>query len=215
VSATRLYVIEDHPVVREGIRMFLEAAGDLRVVGAAASASEALPALRRAPPDLVLLDLDLGREDGLEWLPRILSSAPGARVLVLTALRDPGRIEAALRGGARGFVQKDAPVDVVLRAVRAVASGRLWFQPDVLRANAGDAPARRRSPKLPALTDRERDLVRLVGEGLRNEEIARRMGVTEKTVRNQLTGVFDKLGVAGRLELVVLAYREGLARVPR
>lgn len=216
MSATTLYVIEDHAVVREGLRMLLQATGGMRVAGTAASASEALRDLRRSPPDVVLLDLDLGDEDGLEFLPRIQAAAPDARVLILTALRDPGRDEAAFRAGARGFVHKDSSADVVLRAVRAVASGELWFEPRILRAGARGAPGKHGAPQaFASLTDRERDIVRLIGEGLRNEEIARRLGITEKTVRNHLTAVFDKLGVSGRLELAVFAYRQGLARVRR
>lgn len=212
VSATTLYLIEDHPVVREGLRMLVEGAGAARVLGAAASASAAIRALRRTPPDVVLLDLDLGDEDGLEWLPEIQAAAPHSRVLVLTALRDAGREEEALRRGAVGFVQKDAAADVVLRALRAVAAGELWFEPRLLRARAAAPRGTGGRPAPPSLTDRERDIVALVGKGLRNEEIARRLGISEKTVRNNLTAVFDKLGVSGRLELVVYAYREGLAR---
>lgn len=216
MSATTLYVVEDHAVVREGIRMLLEAAGGVRVVGAAASASAAVRELSRAPAQVVLLDLDLGDEDGLEWLPRILAAAPGARVLVLTALRDEGRDVAALRAGARGFVHKDAPADVVLRAVRAVAAGELWFEPGVLRPRTPATPAPKAPPSgFAALTSRERDVVALVVEGLRNEQIARRLAINEKTVRNHLTSAFAKLGVSGRLELVVLAHRQGLAGTRR
>jgi DNA-binding NarL/FixJ family response regulator len=211
---TKLYVIEDHAIVREGIRMLLEAEGDMRVVGTAASASAAVRDLQRTPAEVVLLDLDLGDEDGLEWLPRIREAAPAARVLILTALRDPGRDEAALHAGARGFVHKDASGDVVLRAVRAVAAGELWFEPDLLRASRGPhGPGAVAAQPFASLTVREREIVGLVGEGLRNEEIARRLGITEKTVRNHLTAVFDKVGVSGRLELAVFAYRHGLARV--
>lgn len=217
MTPTTLYVIEDHPVVREGIRMLLDASPGVHVIGTAASASGAvreLGALTR-PPDVVLLDLDLGDEDGLEWLSRIQGAAPSARVLILTALRDAGRDEAAFRAGARGFVLKDASPEVLLRAVCEVAAGRLWFEARVLersgRAPAG-APA---SGPLSTLTERERTLVALVAEGLHNEQIASRLGITEKTVRNQLTAVFDKIGVSGRLELIVFAHRHGLVRAAR
>jgi DNA-binding NarL/FixJ family response regulator len=211
-SPTTLYIVEDHPVVREGIRMLVEAAGGVRVVGAAQSASAALRDLGEWRPEVVLLDLDLGDEDGLEWLPRILAAAPGARVLILTALRDEGREEAALHGGARGFVHKDASADVLVRAIRAVAAGELWFDPAVLRASPAEPSAAPAPSGRAALTTREREVVSLVVEGLRNEEIARRLGINEKTVRNHLTAVFAKMGVSGRLELVVLAYRQGMAR---
>ncbi len=208
---TTLFVIDDHPVLREGIKMLLEANGDLAVAGSAATASAALPALRERPPDVVLLDLDLGTEDGLELLPRILEAAPTSKVLILTALRDRARDEEALQRGARGLVLKDAPPEVLVSAVRAVAGGGLWFDPRVLAAPkkpAEPGPADR----LAGLTAREREIVLLVVEGLRNEEVARRIGITEKTVRNHLTAVFDKVGVSSRLELVVLAFGAGFKK---
>jgi DNA-binding NarL/FixJ family response regulator len=214
-APTLVYVVEDHAVVREGLCMLLRAVEGLSVVGASASASAALADLRRLRPDVVLLDLDLGSEDGLEWLPRILAAAPRSRVLILTALRDAGRDVAALHAGARGFVHKDASSDGLLRAIKAVAAGELCFDPAVLAPLAAAPVAGPAAPALAGLTARELDLVRLVGEGLRNEEIARRLGITEKTVRNHLTAVFDKVGASGRLELAVFAYRHGLARVGR
>lgn len=192
--------------------MLLDASPGVRVVGAAASASGALRELAALAPAVILLDLDLGEEDGLEWLPRLQAAAPSARVLILTALRDAGRDEAALRAGARGFVLKDASREVLLRAVAAVAAGELWFEQRLL-GGAGGAPAAAHvAEPFAALTQRERALVLLVAEGLRNEQIARRLGITEKTVRNHLTAVFGKVGVSGRLELIVLAFRHGLAR---
>jgi DNA-binding NarL/FixJ family response regulator len=210
---TTLYVIDDHPVLREGIKMLLEAGGDVKVAGSAATASAAIPALREKPPDVVLLDLDLGTEDGLEWLPRITAAVPSSKVLILTALRDRARDEEALQRGARGLVLKDAPPDVLVSAVRAVAGGGLWFDPRVLaapRKPAEPAPVDR----LAGLTAREREIVGLVVQGLRNEEVARRIGITEKTVRNHLTAVFDKVGVSSRLELVVLAFGAGYNKKP-
>ncbi len=208
---TTLFVIDDHPVLREGIKMLLEASGDVKVAGSAATATVALDVLRAQPPDVVLLDLDLGTEDGLEQLPRITEAAPSSKVLILTALRDRARDEEALQRGARGLVLKDAPPDVLVSAVRAVAGGALWFDPRVLAA-----PKKPVEPKpadrLSNLTAREREIVSLVVEGLRNEEVARRIGITEKTVRNHLTAVFDKVGVSSRLELVVLAFNAGFRK---
>jgi DNA-binding NarL/FixJ family response regulator len=219
-TPTTLFLIDDHPVVREGLRMLLEQSGGVHVVGAAGNASAALPELPARSPDVVLLDLDLGDEDGLEALPRIRAAAPGARVLILTALRDRARDEDALRAGARGLVLKDAPADVLLEAIHTVASGGLWFDPRVLSSAAagrdraggpGATPTPTPAiPALSALTPREREIVALIGEGLRNEETARRLGITEKTVRNHLTVIFDKVGVSGRLELLVWAYEHGL-----
>lgn len=207
---TTLFVIDDHPVLREGIKMLLDASGDVRVVGSAATASAAVEPLRELAPDVILLDLDLGAEDGLEWLPRIQEATPQARVLILTALRDRTRDEEALRAGARGLVLKDADPGVLLQAIRSVAVGALWFDPGVLGASRGRAKAEP-SSALAQLTQREREIVALVGQGRRNEDVAKELGISEKTVRNHLTTVFDKLGVSGRLELVVYAFQHGLA----
>jgi len=214
VEPTTLYVIDDHPVLREGIKMLAESTGQVRVVGTSASASGALEPLRRLGPELVLLDLDLGEEDGLAWLPRLLEAAPSARVLILTALRDRARDEEAIRAGARGLLLKDAPPEVLLSAIRSVAAGALWFDPQALVARGGESTEAPAAPTA-ELTTREREVVELVAEGLRNEEVGRRLGISEKTVRNHLTAVYQKLGVSGRLELVLFAVRHGLGRAKR
>jgi DNA-binding NarL/FixJ family response regulator len=215
VSRTTVFVIDDHPLLREALNMLADAAGDLRVVGGAGSASAAIEPLRRLAPDLVLLDIDLGHEDGLEWLPRVAAAAPGARVLILTALREPARDEEALRAGARGLVLKSAPPETLLQAIRGVASGALWFDTSAL--GRAHAPAGREGAagKASSLTPRELEIVSLIGEGLRNDDIARRLGITPKTVKNHLTALFDKVGVQSRLELVVYAYQHRLARIRR
>jgi DNA-binding NarL/FixJ family response regulator len=215
VEPTTLFVIDDHPVLREGIRMLVESAGDVRVVGSSPSASGAIEPLRQLGPDVVLLDLDLGDEDGLAWLPRLAEAAPRAAVLILTALRDRARDEGALRAGARGLLLKDAPPEVLLKAIRSVAAGALWFDPRALAAPQGESARPPEHASAAALTDREREVVALVAEGLRNEEVGRRLGISEKTVRNHLTAIFQKLGVSGRLELVLVAVRHGLAPAPR
>jgi DNA-binding NarL/FixJ family response regulator len=146
-------------------------------------------------------------------LPRIASAAPEARILILTALREPSRDEEALRAGARGLVLKSAPPEVLLQAIRGVVAGALWFDTSALgRPRSPEVPPA--AGKLASLTAREREIVSLVGEGLRNEEIARRLGITPKTVKNQLTSVFEKLGVSSRLELVV-SYQQSLNRARR
>jgi DNA-binding NarL/FixJ family response regulator len=211
VTATRVFVVDDHPVLREGLRMLLESSKDVRIVGGAASVRAALPDVQRLEPEVVLLDLDLGDEDGLQALPRLVAAAPRTRVLIFTALRDRVRDEAALRAGARGLVLKDVPAETLVRAITTVAAGDLWFDPRVLAAlRSGAVPTG--DVKLASLTPREREIVALVAEGLRNEEVGRRLGISEKTVRNHLTLVFDKLGVSGRLELLAFAYQHGIGR---
>jgi DNA-binding NarL/FixJ family response regulator len=217
VSPTTVFVIDDHPLVREALNMLADAAGDLRVVGGSESASAAIEPLQRLSPDLVLLDIDLGHEDGLEWLPRVAAAAPGARILILTALREPARDEEALRAGARGLVLKSAPPETLLQAIRGVATGALWFDTSALaHAHAqGASTSSGGKGKGSSLTAREREIVSLIAEGLRNDEIARRLGITPKTVKNHLTALFEKVGVSSRLELVVYAYQHRLARIRR
>lgn len=213
MSRTSVFLIDDHPLVREALNMLAESAGDLRIVGSSESASAALEPLQRLSPDLVLLDIDLGHEDGLEWLPRVAVAAPRARILILTALREPARDEEALRAGARGLVLKSAPPETLLLAIRGVASGALWFDTSALARAPGASASS--GGKGSSLTTREREIVSLIAEGLRNDEIARRLGITAKTVKNHLTVLFEKVGVSSRLELVVYAYQHRLARIRR
>lgn len=206
----RVFIVDDHPVVREGVAMLAASAPDVEVVGRAAAAAEALAGVAATAPDVVLLDLDLGSEDGEALIPELHLRAPRAAVLVLTGLRAAQRLEAAALAGARGLVRKTEDADAILRAIRAVHAGELWFPRGVL----DDALQRRQAAAPGRLTTRERELVALVAEGHRNAEIARRLRLSEKTVRNQLSTVYSKLGVSDRMQLMIHAYRLGLARSP-
>jgi two-component system, NarL family, nitrate/nitrite response regulator NarL len=216
----KVLVVDDHPVVREGLKMLLGGAEDVAVVGEAATGSDAIAAANRAAPDVILLDLDLAGDDGLSYVAALQSSAANARVIVLTGVRDRARHEAALLAGARGLVVKDRPAEVLLKAVRKVHEGELWFDRAMLEAVVQRSifGARASDPetgKIASLTDREREVVALIGEGLRNEEIGRRLFISEKTVRNHLSTIFEKLGVSDRLELVVYAFRHGVVSARR
>ncbi|HYX91763.1 MAG TPA: response regulator transcription factor [Myxococcaceae bacterium] len=219
MAPIRVFLVDDHPVVREGLRMLLATSDDLKVVGGASSVQEALAALALSPADVVVLDLDLGGRDGLELLPALAAKAPETRVLVLTGIRDRERHRAVLSSGAHGVVLKDKPPELLLKAIRRVHAGELWFDRATMEVAVQRAVSleRARAPereKITALTAREKQIISLIGEGLRNGEIAARLGIGEKTVRNHLTIIFDKLGVSDRLELAVYAYRQGLAQVP-
>src|ERR671930_783503 len=219
MAPIRVFLVDDHPVVREGLRMLLATSDDLKVVGGASSVQEALAALALSPADVVVLDLDLGGRDGLELLPALSSRAPDTRVLVLTGIRDRERHRAVLSSGAHGVVLKDKPPELLLKAIRRVHAGELWFDRATMEVAVQRAVSleRARAPereKITALTAREKQIISLIGEGLKNTEIAARLGIGEKTVRNHLTIIFDKLGVSDRLELAVYAYRQGLAQVP-
>ena len=219
MAPIRVFLVDDHPVVREGLKMLLGTSDDLKVVGGASTVQEALSALALAPADVVVLDLDLAGKDGLELLPGLSARAPDTRVLVLTGIRDRERHRAVLSAGAQGVVLKDKPSELLLKAIRRVHAGELWFDRATMEVALQRAVSleRARAPereKITALTAREKQIVSLIGEGLKNGEIGARLGIGEKTVRNHLTIIFDKLDVSDRLELAVYAYRQGLAQLP-
>jgi DNA-binding NarL/FixJ family response regulator len=215
-SAIRILLVDDHAMFREGVKLLLQRESQLDVVGEAGSPEEALDLAAREKPDLVLLDVDLSGHDGLDLIEALQASAPASDIIVLTGMRDAELQTRALRAGARGFVQKEQTGELVLRAIEKVRAGEVWFD----RNTVGAAVSRLVSgepdedAQVGTLTAREKDITRLVGEGLKNDAIAERLFISEKTVRNHLTVIFDKVGVRDRLHLAIYAYRRGLARLP-
>jgi RNA polymerase sigma factor (sigma-70 family) len=214
-----VFLVDDHPVVREGLKVLLSNAPDLAVAGEADSGSAAISWFQAHSADLVLLDLALGSVDALEILPHVASAARGAKILVLTGDRDMDRHRAALLAGARGLVLKDKPPDVLLKAIRKVHAGELWFDRSTLDSALQRALSSQRRDdaervKIESLTAREREIILRVGEGMKSDVIARQLGISEKTVRNHLSQIFDKLEVTDRLELLLYAYRQKLVKPP-
>jgi DNA-binding NarL/FixJ family response regulator len=217
-SATvRILLVDDHAMFREGVKMLLQRDARLEVIGEAGDPAKALELTARERPDIVLLDIDLAGHDGLDMIESLQASSPGSDVIVLTGIRDEGLQARALRSGAKGFVQKDQNGDLVLRAIQKVHDGEIWFDRGTIGAavtrlieGAGEEQAQ----PLGTLTARERDITRLVGEGLKNDAIAQRLFISEKMVRNHLTVIFDKVDVRDRLHLAIYAYRRGLAKLP-
>jgi two-component system nitrate/nitrite response regulator NarL len=217
----RVMLIDDHQVVRGGLRMLIESQPGFEVVGEAASSAEALPVISREDPDVILLDLLLRDESGLDLLPQITSGGSKAKVLVLTGLRDPETHLNCVRFGARGLIQKEAAYEVLMKAIRRVHEGEVWFDRSMISTVLTDVLNQRaakefdpENAKLESLTDRERQVITLVSEGLRNKQIAERLFISDTTVRHHLTSIFSKLDVSDRLELVIYAYRKGLAEPP-
>jgi DNA-binding NarL/FixJ family response regulator len=215
----RVLLISEHEVVRKGLRLLLESRPGLVVVGEVASWAAGGPASER--PEVILLDAGLGAANGLDCIPALLAVPDPPRVLILTGLRDAGAQQQALRLGARGFVYKDDPAEVLFKAIEKVHAGELWIDRAVLATlldsiiRAGDAPQPDpEAVKIARLTERERGIIGLVGQGLRNKRIAERLCISETTVRHHLTSIYDKLGVSGRLELMIYAYRHSLATPP-
>jgi two-component system nitrate/nitrite response regulator NarL len=216
-TATRVLIVDDHAIFRQGLKLLLQRDSQVTVIGEAPDADKALAIATKEQPDIILLDVDLEGFDALEILESLQAAAPATRIIILTGVRTPELQARALRLGAKGFVSKDQSADLVLRAIKKVHEGELWFD----RGTVGAAVMRLLKGKTEqdataaTLTPRELDIVRLVGEGLRNDAIAKRLLISDKTVRNQLTVIFEKAGVHDRLHLAIYAYRHGLAKVPQ
>jgi DNA-binding NarL/FixJ family response regulator len=204
----RVLVVDDHAVVREGLRSFLDLQDGIEVVGEAAGADEAIGVASTSAPDVVLLDLVMPGGDGIGAIRRLLEVAPGVRVLVLTSFADDAQIFAAIAAGAAGYLLKDVDPQALADGIRDVHAGRPALDPSV----AARLMRRGGSPR-PAhgdLTARERDVLLLVVEGLANKQIAQRLGIGEKTIKTHVSRVLAKLGVEDRTQAAVLAIREGL-----
>lgn len=206
-GAIRVLVVDDHPVVRDGLVQLLTAADDVEVVGAAVNGAEAIELAGADTPDVVLMDLSMPVMDGCEATRRILAADPAARVLILTSFTDQDGILDALDAGAVGYILKDAEPAELLGAIRAVARGESPLDPKVAAALLRSRTVRRQDAEL---TGREREVLALVGAGLANKQIARRLGISEKTVKAHLTSVFHRIGVTDRTQAALWAERHGI-----
>ena len=211
-ESVRIVVVDDHPVFRIGMSALLRTLEGVDVVGEAADREEALRVVAEKAPQVVLMDLDLGADSGVETTRELCRLDPTLGVLVVTMFGDDDSLFGALRAGARGFLLKGASPDEVERAVRSVANGDFLLGPQLAqRAALYLSGARTRGVvPLPELTDREREVVDMVARGYDNATIARRLVLSTKTVRNYVYGVLDKLDVPDRGQLIVRAREAGL-----
>ncbi len=198
----RVLIVDDHPVVREGLAAVLEDTKDVRVVGAVGSAEEALASVAVGSPDVVLLDLELPGMNGVDAIPRLTAAAPRPRVVVLTAYDTEERVLGALKAGAAGYLLKGAGAAEIVQAIRAVAAGGSYLTPRVAARVVAQVNAPRRSGRL---SDRERQVLRLVARGRSNKQIARDLGITERTVKFHMTSIFNKLGADNRAQAIAIA----------
>jgi DNA-binding NarL/FixJ family response regulator len=204
----RVLVVDDHEVVREGLRAFLELQAGIVVAGEAADGEEAIAVAERLDPDVVLMDLVMPKLDGLAAMRELRDRVPRARVIVLTSFLDDDKLMPALRAGAAGYLLKNAPPPEVARAVRAAHAGEALLDP-VVAARLVETLTGDGDP-LDRLTPREREVLELIGRGFPNKRIARRLEVSEKTVKTHVGHVLAKLGVTDRTQAAVVAVRAGL-----
>lgn len=219
----RILLVNEQTIVRAGLRLLLESQPGFSVVG---EADDLLSALETPHPatDIILLDLKpFSHQVNQASVPAFFQSMGTVRILLLTDEDNPESHLNAVRLGARGLVHKNEPVEVLLKAIARIVAGEVWIN-RAMMARVIDSlgnplglqrvPADPEAVKIATLTDREREVVGLIGEGLRNRQIAERLLISEITVRHHLTSIFDKLGVADRFELAIYSYRHGLAKLP-
>ena len=214
----RILLVDDHKTMLWGLERLIQAEGpSFTLVGSASDGAEATALCAALRPDIVLLDLDLKGSSSIDFLPALVANGC-TRVVILSANRDQGTLAAAVKAGARGVVSKEAPTDDVLLAVRKVHGGELWLDQSLMQALLGQlvAPAPKADPeaeRIGTLTARERDVIGMIvqGKGALNKDLAERAFISERTLRNHLTTIYQKLDVANRLELYVYAIKHGLS----
>lgn len=208
MKSIRLIIVDDHPVVRDGLRGMFAGASDYEVVGEAVNGEEALKLADNLRPDIILMDLHMPGMDGVAAIRQLVERGSPARVLVLTTYDQDQYVLPAIEAGATGYLLKDAPREELLKAVRDVASGNTVLAPSV----AGRLVKQVRSPQREVLSQRELEILRLVADGTTNREIARTLFISEATVKTHLLHIFEKLAVSDRAAAVSAAYQRGLLR---
>lgn len=202
-GAVSILIVDDHPLLREGVAAVLEAEPDIRVVGEAADGLDAIAQFERLRPDLVLMDLQMPGVDGVEAISAIRAIAPDARIIVLTTYAGDVRALSALRAGASGYLLKSSLRRELIDTIRAVLGGQRYLHPEVAHDIAVNAIAE-------PLSDREIDVLRRVAQGAANKEIARALSLSEDTVKGHMRSIFSKLDVTDRTQAVTVAHRRGI-----
>jgi two-component system, NarL family, nitrate/nitrite response regulator NarL len=220
-AVVRLVVLDEQELFRAGLRMILSDNPGFEVL-AEASIANAIPLVKGLQPDVILLGTDPVEGKSLDWIPQLFEACESARVLVLAGSLDPELHRRAVCLGAIGVISKDKSAEVLIKAIERVHAGEAWLDrsltASILRDLSPGTRAKKQDPdelKISSLTDREREVIRRVGEGLKTKQIAERLFISEITVHHHLTSIYGKLEVVDRLELLIYAYRNGLAELPR
>ncbi len=203
----RILVVDDHSVVRHGLRMFLGLEPEFDVVGEATNGAEALQKARELQPDVVLMDLLMPVMDGIQATAALRQELPDVEVIALTSVLEDASVYSALRAGAIGYLLKDTEADELCRAIKAAAAGQVQLSPKAAARLMHEVEP---PPAPDALTDRETDVLRLLATGLSNKEIAYKLGIGEKTVKTHVSNILSKLGVLSRTQAALHAIRIGL-----
>ncbi|MFD3557649.1 response regulator [Streptomyces goshikiensis] len=206
----RVLLVDDHQVVRRGLRTFLEVQDDIEVVGEASDGEEGIARAEELRPDVILMDIKMPGTDGIEALRRLRELANPARVLIVTSFTEQRTVVPALRAGAAGYVYKDIDPDALAGAIRSVHAGHVLLQPEVAVALLTQDDQTSSSSRGGALTDREREVLSHIADGRSNREIARALVLSEKTVKTHVSNILMKLDVADRTQAALWAVRHGI-----
>ncbi len=216
-GAIQVLIVDDHAVVRQGLRTFIDLQDDMSVVAEAENGAEAVALAQQHQPDVILLDLVMPEMDGVEATRRILEGSPASHIIILTSFGEDDKVFPAIRAGAQGYLLKDIHPNQLVQAVREAALGRVQLHPDIARklmsavaaepAAAKDAPP---PPQTSDLTDREQEVLRLIAAGMNNRQIAGQMIISEKTVKTHVSNILSKLGLEDRTQAAIWAIKHGL-----
>jgi len=206
----RVLIVDDHGVVREGLRAYLELEPDIQVIGEARDGTEAVRRALELSPDVVLMDLVMPNMDGVDATTRIKEQQPAVHVIVLTSFLEDDRVVPAIKAGATSYLLKDVAASDLARAIRGARAGQAQLHPEVARRLMQQVTAPRKPDAGAQLTEREREVLRLLAEGRSNKEIARALVVSERTVKGHVSNILGKLGLQDRTQAALYAVRHGL-----
>jgi NarL family two-component system response regulator LiaR len=208
-DSIRVILVDDHDIVRSGLAVLLETFGDIDLVGQAANGLDAIALIEKTQPSVVLMDLIMPKMDGVEATRRIRAAFPDVKVVILTSIEEEGAVQEALRAGAIGYMMKNSSVTEVVAAIRSAHEGRFSLSPAATQALIS-ATTRPTTPALPALTDREREILALMVEGQTNQQIAITLNISLSTVKFHVSSILSKLNVESRTEAVAVAVQNHL-----
>jgi NarL family two-component system response regulator LiaR len=210
MNHTRVLIVDDHAVVRKGIQMFLGTEPSIQLVGEAGDGQEAVCKAKSLQPDVILMDLVMPQGNGIQAIAKIKRCVPNVKIIVLTTFKDQARVNAAIQAGADGYLLKDADGDALLQAIHAVQQGDVPLHPHVARHLVSSITKHPDVNGIGCLTEREKEVLRLVAKGLSNKAVAQVLNLSEGTVRVHVSNILGKLGVSSRTEAAVRALQMGL-----
>ena len=215
-KSIRIVVVDDESVVREGVVSILSLQPDMKVVGQGENGVKAVELARQMKPDVVLLDMVMPKQNGLEAIPQIKGVSPESHILVLTSFDESDRVYQSIKAGALGYLLKDSTRDQLLQAIHDVSNGQASLSPDMAVKMIKEIKYRSETkhtadPRTPSLTMRELETLRLIARGMSNQEIAKKMGVNERTIAKYVSSILRKLHLANRTQVALYAHRKGLA----